>query len=213
MDTIPTPSGCKACLSCKSLLPATQDYFRPNPYNKHRLQPQCRSCQSLSKRLSRRGLKNPTGYEYAAMRHILCGITERDCWNWTGSLSTGGYGCFYIKRKFISAHRAVYELLSGPIPEGLHLDHLCRNRKCVNPAHLEPVTQRENFLRGYSPSAITVRTNQCKQGHSLTGDNLFNYISRQGVRNRMCKTCRNARARNNWPKEALKRKAKLSTGE
>src|SRR5580698_2584776 len=69
------------------------------------------------------------------------------CWNWKGG-KTNGYGCFQIAKVNFRAHRLAYELLRGPIPTGLHLDHLCRNRSCVNPDHLEPVTQRENTLRG-----------------------------------------------------------------
>lgn len=68
------------------------------------------------------------------------------CWEWTGPKTAGGYGLFAQT----SAHRAVYERLRGPIPEGLDLDHLCRNRGCVNPAHMEPVTRSENLRRGYT---------------------------------------------------------------
>jgi hypothetical protein len=85
-----------------------------------------------------------------------------------------------------TAQQAAYIIAVGPIPEGLHIDHLCRNQGCVNPSHLEAVTCRENMLRGNAPVAIAVRTNQCKNGHPLSGDNL--YIGSKGER--VCRTCK-----------------------
>jgi hypothetical protein len=75
------------------------------------------------------------------------------CWLWVGAIGTGGYGNFYISSvgrriRSVRAHRWAYEHLVGSIPDGLDLDHLCRNRACVNPAHLEPVTRRVNLRRG-----------------------------------------------------------------
>jgi hypothetical protein len=70
------------------------------------------------------------------------------CWEWTGRTNKDGYGKFYLGGVHVAAHRAAYELLVGPIPEGLVLDHLCCNPRCVNPEHLEPVTGAENLLRG-----------------------------------------------------------------
>jgi hypothetical protein len=69
------------------------------------------------------------------------------CWEWCGELSSNGYGRVWRNNKRIAAHRAYYEQEVGPIPDGLQLDHLCRNRRCVNPDHLEPVTRTENQLR------------------------------------------------------------------
>ena len=69
------------------------------------------------------------------------------CWLWTGALRGDGYGKFHVKRKWVYAHRFAYELLVGPIPDGLELDHLCRIRNCVRPSHLEPVTHQENMQR------------------------------------------------------------------
>lgn len=69
------------------------------------------------------------------------------CWRWTGAHVSKGYGSFWLDGKAQPAHRVVYELVKGKIPEGLHLDHLCRNRWCVNPEHLEPVTLQENNRR------------------------------------------------------------------
>ncbi len=77
------------------------------------------------------------------------------CWNWKHSLQASGYGQINIGGKPVTAHRAVYEKYRGEIPHGLHIDHLCRNRKCVNPEHLEPVTQRENLRRGATAKLTT----------------------------------------------------------
>ena len=70
------------------------------------------------------------------------------CWLWTASKNWGGYGSFRVNKKKVTAHRYSYEIYKGKIPNGLQLDHLCRNRACVNPEHHEPVTNRENVVRG-----------------------------------------------------------------
>lgn len=119
---------------------------------------------------------------------------ENDCWTWLGAhFKTTGYAMFSVRRadeKWAPtvAHRVAYELFAGPIPEGLHIDHLCRNRGCVNPLHLEAVTQRVNLARGNSPSAIAVRTNQCQRGHEFTPENTFIRL-RDGKTKRECRTC------------------------
>ena len=107
------------------------------------------------------------------------------CWEWQGSLSkTGGYGSVHIRTKTYKSHRVAYALLVGDT--FLELDHLCRNRTCVNPDHLQPVTSLENFARGQNPKAVLWRTNKCSRGHDLTPENTIY----KGVRrDRRCRTC------------------------
>lgn len=93
------------------------------------------------------------------------------CWLWTGCLTTMGYGTIRVAGVRHRAHRLSYRLVAGPIPKGLVLDHLCRVRHCVNPAHLEPVTDRENILRGVSVSAQNARATHCIDGHEFTAAN------------------------------------------
>lgn len=112
------------------------------------------------------------------------------CWQWIGAVSDLGYGTVSLTgEKTKHAHRAVFELYYGPIPQGLVLDHICRNPGCVNPEHLEPVTQRENMNRGNSPSNVAKRTGYCGRGHALTPENVC--IRANG--HRLCRTCRDMR--------------------
>lgn len=115
------------------------------------------------------------------------------CWEWTGYVHRSGYGAFtpHEGETPQQAHRFAYELLIGPIPEGLVIDHLCRNKSCVNPDHLEPVTIQENTLRGYSESAMNARKTHCKNGHEFTPENMW--IS--GVGARLCRACYLAKQR------------------
>lgn len=95
-----------------------------------------------------------------------------DCWEWTASLTHDGYGRFRLGTKTPVAHRVAWEMLVGPVPDGLTLDHLCRNRACVNPDHLEPVEPNINWQRGQTPSRRMARRTHCDRGHALSGENL-----------------------------------------
>ena len=97
------------------------------------------------------------------------------CWIWHGTRGHDGYGRLsrWKKRQYVYTHRYAYERFVGPIPAGLTLDHLCRNRACCNPAHLEAVTHKTNILRGEGGGATNARKTHCKHGHLLDGENLY----------------------------------------
>lgn len=92
-------------------------------------------------------------------------VQENGCWDWIGSLTPSGYGSLGWRGRRFRAPRFYYEREYGPIPQGLEIDHLCRNRKCVRPDHLEAVTHRENILRGDSPPGLHARKMHCPRGH------------------------------------------------
>lgn len=112
--------------------------------------------------------------------------TEK-CWEWLACISNG-YGRFGVNGRVKQAHVFAYELTIGPVPEGLELDHLCRNRRCVRPDHLEPVTRRVNLLRGNTIAAVHSAKTHCPQGHPYSGRNLAVIRQKYGS-TRRCRQC------------------------
>lgn len=108
------------------------------------------------------------------------------CWLWHGMVNARGYGCIAHKERMYRAHRVLYEREVGPIPSGLTLDHLCQNKQCVNPEHLEPVTAAENHRRGFA------RRTHCKAGHPWVPENIY---TAPGRGDRQCKVCMTIRNR------------------
>lgn len=103
---------------------------------------------------------------------------DNDCWLYARAINSSGYG----STSYGLAHRIMYQALVGAIPEGLQLDHLCKVKSCVNPAHLEPVTRLKNMRRHF--------TGMCKKGHKMTGNNLQVYIYK-GKEQKRCRQCAN----------------------
>jgi len=113
------------------------------------------------------------------------------CWLWIGATTAKGYGSFWANGKSCKAHRWSYRWKFGPIPKGLQIDHLCRVRSCVNPQHLEPVTNAENIKRGETGKHSRAAQTHCIYGHPLSGLNL--YVTKQGYR--QCRACNARRQR------------------
>lgn len=113
---------------------------------------------------------------------------EDGCWIWQGRIYDNGYGNFGLNKKYTTAHRFSYQHFKGKIPKGKVIDHLCRNKTCVNPEHLEAVSIKENVLRGSGIAAKNAKKTHCKRGHEFTPQNTYSYVKNQGI-GRTCREC------------------------
>lgn len=129
--------------------------------------------------------KNPPPPELRFPRKYTV-VAATGCWEWTGHRQADGYGTFRAGR-MRRAHAYSYELYVGPIPPGMEIDHLCKNRGCVNPSHLEPVTHTENVRRA---GGYRARWTACPNGHEFSEENTGTYAGK-----RYCRTCRRDRTR------------------
>lgn len=111
--------------------------------------------------------------------------TDAGCWVFTGALNAAGYGAIGDRGKVLRTHRVMYEHMVAEIPEGLQLDHLCRNRACCNPYHMEPVTNYVNWMRGEHRVVKVLRDGVCQRGHEMTPANTYRRKS-GGV---LCRAC------------------------
>ena len=119
--------------------------------------------------------------------NVARSVDGTDCWEWQGCLTKAGYGQIRVNNKTLYTHRLMYESYKGQLLPNCEIDHLCRNRKCCNPEHLEQVTRKINQHRGYSPAGVNSRRTHCKRGHELIPKNLWNLASGK----RQCKICAN----------------------
>ena len=115
-------------------------------------------------------------------------VLDNGCWEWTSNKARG-YGHFKLNKKTVKTHRLAYEMFYDKIPNGMSLDHLCRNRGCCNPIHLEPVTIKENIMRGEGIAAKNSKKTDCKYGHPFDKKNTYFYPNGK----RLCRICNNTR--------------------
>ena len=120
----------------------------------------------------------------------------QSCWIWTAAKDQNGYGLIWFNGRLNRSHRVSWILSVGDIPPDLQIDHVCRNRACCNPAHLELVSSKENTHRGNGNAAIHARKIQCVNGHEFTPENTRWYTTPAGRTTRVCKACKRSRNKN-----------------
>lgn len=179
----------------KTHCPRGHEYTPENTYVQPKGSRACRACLKISRRARaqrlRRAMGLPDPVRLPPWQERYEVDPDSGCWLWTGFVDKTGYGTRSPGAGVPGsrlAHRQFYELLVGPIPPGLVIDHLCRVRHCVNPEHLEPVTQRENLLRGIGLSATKTGIVACPNGHPYENDSY--YVDRGG--SRRCRECARA---------------------
>lgn len=135
----------------------------------------------------------PPSAQYRFWGHVDRSSGELGCWRWTASHNAGGYSQFMLQvnghRRLVLGHRLAYALANDAVLSAENaetLDHLCRNRGCVNPVHLEPVTNAENVRRGISAASVNARKTHCHRGHEFTPENT---LTRPGRTVRECRVC------------------------
>jgi hypothetical protein len=160
------------------LCPICMEIFRPDA-------PQAKFCSQACKSSAQVGQGKPRGTEEERIAKFWRKVQKTEgCWLWTKNRCKQGYGQVFWAGRQAKAHRVAYELTKGPVPAGLELDHLCRNRACVRPDHLDPVTHRVNVLRGEGVAARRARRTHCPQGHPYDEKNTYRF-----GRQRMCRAC------------------------
>ena len=132
-------------------------------------------------------------------------VSETECWEWIGTIRPDGYGLLYSAqhKRQIRAHRVVFSFFMGELTKGLVIDHLCRNRKCVNPSHLRETTQRENTICGVGPAAKKHAQTECVKGHPFDEQNTY-IPPKRGTRH--CRKCTTELS-------ALRRRGERGTGQ
>lgn len=142
------------------------------------------------------GIINASDFILIQRRLIKLSVPEPNtgCHIWIGATTIAGYGIINIKKKILSAHRVSYFLNKGDIPDGLVIDHICDNKFCINPDHLQPKTQLDNLLRSNSASMVNLRKTHCNKGHEFTESNTI--INKNGSRD--CKICVKAKKKRHY---------------